>query len=450
VLFCVSKASFSNLKGIATMTKLLSKKNIDHIFATQKLNEVLSCRVGPKRPEDEAIIDECLQQLGFTKVWDSTRRKLYGLLASFLLQAARLEGRKVKYGEPLIIGWPHAKEYWQGRSEVGYKIAKQLRDALVQGGWITYELEARINLGDGDSNCSGYLIREDIPAIGQSMQFISSDLVVQIRIGKEKANKSKNKAPIKAQSTELTMAAARASSRIRAIWKGWEQHPYVVGSVTMTNAQRVFNNGEMTRGGRLYGAWTNMKKEIRLNGKIDGKAVAEVDVRGMNLTLLSAMSCEPSFSREFDDPYACGWNDRGQVKAYLNEMIGAGYYMRWEAADMCIKAGLTKESIRDLRDNFVHPKFPCLKLLKKGVTDALLLAYHESEIMLLVVEKLNVPVYILHDCLICRAEDSDLVGNTLQDVFSSYCQEKDWAVLVPAYTIDQSGKDKKIITGRVA
>jgi hypothetical protein len=320
----------------------------------------------------------------------------------------------------------------------------------VQGGWITYELEARINLGDGDSNCSGYLIREDIPAIGQSLQFISSDLVAQIRIGKEKAKKGKGKTPVKAPSAHLKMATTQAGSRISAIWKGWEQHPYVVGSVTMTNAQRVFNNDEMTRGGRLYGAWTNMKKELRLNGKIDGMAVAEVDVRGMNLTLLSAMSGEPSFPREFDDPYACGWNDRDQVKAYINEMIGAGYHMRWEAGDMCTKAGLTKESIKHLRDNFVHPAFPCLKLLKKGVTDALSLAYHESEIMLLVVEKLNVPVYILHDCLICRAEDSDLVGNTLQDVFSSYCQEKDWAVLVPAYTIEQSGKEKKSITGRVS
>ena len=125
------------------MANLISKKKHGE-FAVQKLNEVLSCRVGPKRPEDEAVIDECLQQLGFTKVRGSTQRKLHGLLASFLLQATRLEGRKVKYGEPLIIGWPHAKEYWQGRSEVGYKIARQLRDALVQGGWITYELEAQI------------------------------------------------------------------------------------------------------------------------------------------------------------------------------------------------------------------------------------------------------------------------------------------------------------------
>lgn len=434
------------------MTKLLSKKNIDDTFATHKhkLKEVLSCRVGPKRPEDEALIDECLQQLGFTKVRVSTRRKLHGLLASFLLQATRLEGRRVKYGEALIIGWPHAKEYWQDRSEVGYKIARRLRDALVQGGWITYELEAQINLGDGDGNCSGYLIRDDIPTIGQSMQFISSDLVAEIRIGKEKAKKGKGKAPVKAPSAHLKIATTQAGSRIRAIWKGWEQHPYVVGSVTMTNAQRVFNNDEMTRGGRFYGAWTNMKKELRLNGKIDGMAVAEVDVRAMNLTLLSAMSGEPSFPREFEDPYQCGWNDRAQVKAYLNEMIGAGYHMRWEAGDMSREAGLTKESIKALRDNFVHPTFPCLKLLKKGVTDSQSLAYHESEIMLLVVEKLSVPVYILHDCLICRAKDSGLVGSTLQEVFSSYCKDKGWAVVVPAYTIEQAGKEKKSITGRVA
>ena len=431
-----------------TMAKLISRKKHGE-FAVKKLEEVLSCKVGPKRLEDEAVIDECLQQLGFTKVQGSTRRKLHGLLASFLLQAARLEGRRVKHGEQLIIGWPHAKAYWQGRSDVGYKIAKQLREALVGSGWITYVLEAQINLDDGDSNCSGYLIRDDIPTLGQSMQFVSSDLVAQVRISK-KLKKGNDRSPVKATNAQMKMATARAGQRVRAIWKGWEQHPYVVGKVTMTNAQRVFNNEDMTRGGRLYGAWTNMKKEQRLRGKIDGMAVAEVDVRGMNLTLLSAMSLEPSFPREFDDPYQCGWNDRGQVKAYINEMIGAGYHMRWEAGKMCDKAGLTKESIKALRNNFVHPTFPCLKLLEKGNTDSQSLAYHESEIMLRVVEKLHVPAYILHDCLICRAEDAALVGQTLQDVFSSYCRENGWAVLVPAYTIEQADTDEKLVMGRVA
>jgi hypothetical protein len=430
------------------MVKLLSK-NKHHAFTVHRLEEVLSCKVGPKRPEDEAVIDQCLQELGFTKVRGSTQHKLHGLLASFLLQAARLEGRRVQYGERLIIGWPHAKKYWQGRSGVGYKVAEGLREALVLNGWITYVLEAQINLGDGDSNCSGYLIRYDIPAIGQSMQFISSDLVAQVRVGKEKVKKGENKAPVKAPSAQLKMATTQAGSRIRAIWRSWEQHPYTVGNVTMTNAQRVFNNDEMTRGGRLYGAWTNMKKEQRLKGKIDGMAVAEVDIRAMNLTLLSAMSGEPSFPREFDDPYDCGWNDRAQVKAYLNEMIGAGYHMRWEAGDMCRDSGLTRESVKVLRDEFVHPAFPCLKILKKGVTDALSLAMHESEVMLRVVESLDVPAYILHDCLICRDADSDLVGATLQDVFSSYCRENRWSVLFPAYTIERADESKKSVCGRV-
>lgn len=277
------------------MTTLISTKKHGE-FAVHEFEEVLSCRVGPKRPEDEAAINECLQQIGLGKERSSTQRKLHGLLASFLLQASRLEGRRVKHGEPLIIGWPHDKGYWQGRSEVGYKIAQKLREALVQSGWIAYALEAKINLGDGDGNCSGYLIRSDIPALGQSMQFASSDLVAQVRL-------SQGKQPVRATSAQLQMATVQAGSRIRAIWKCWEQHPYVVGNVTMTNAQRVFNNEEMTRGGRLYAAWTNMKKEQRLNGKIDGMAVAEVDVRGMNLTLLSAMSGEPSFPCEFEDPY---------------------------------------------------------------------------------------------------------------------------------------------------
>lgn len=259
------------------MTKLISIMK-DGDFATHRLREVLSCKVGPKRPEDKAVIDRCLQDLGLTKLGARTRRKLHGLLASFLLQAARLEARKAKQSEEMLIGWPHSKDYWQGRSDVGYNVAKQLREALVLNGWITFALEAQINLFDRDSNCSAYLIRDDIPAIGQSMQFISSDLVAQIRIGKESSEKGVGKALVKAPNERQKRAKAQAESRMRAIWKGWERHPYVVGSVTMTNAQRIFNNDKMTRGGRLYGAWTNMEKAHRLKEKIGGAVVAEVDV----------------------------------------------------------------------------------------------------------------------------------------------------------------------------
>ncbi|MBQ1203664.1 MAG: hypothetical protein IIX61_07690 [Loktanella sp.] len=417
-------------------------------FSTSEFREVLSCRVDPKRVEDKALIDVYLNELGLAGRGPSTHRKLHGLLASFLLQATRLEARRVKHGEPLIIGWPHSKQYWQGRSEVGYKVAEQLRDAMVHNCWINFQYEALINLYDGDSNCSGYLISDEIPALAQSIQFISSDLVPEIRLS-TKRKKGVVKSPIKALSKRTKMDMAQASRRIRRIWHGWQLHPYVVGNVTMTNAQRVFTNVEMTRNGRLYGAWTNMKKEQRLKGNIDGMAVAEVDVRGMNLTLLSAMSLNPSFPCEFDDPYQCGWSDRSQVKAYINEMIGAGNYKRSDAGDLCKDAGLDRESVKALRDNFVHPAFPCLKLLKKGVTDALSLAFHESEIMLRVVEALDVPVYILHDCLICRAADARLVGDTLQDVFSSYCRENGWSVLHPAYTVEQADTELVSVMGRV-
>ncbi|MAJ04507.1 MAG: hypothetical protein CMH03_07280, partial [Marinovum sp.] len=70
--------------------------------------------------------------------------------------------------------------------------------------------------------------------------------------------------------------------------------------------------------------WTTMKPEERLKCTIDGKPVAEVDVSGMNLTLLASISGEIPFSTRFKDAYACDWEDRDQVKAIINETIGAG------------------------------------------------------------------------------------------------------------------------------
>ena len=56
---------------------------------------------------------------------------------------------------------------------------------------------------------------------------------------------------------------------------------------------------------------------------IDNKPVAEVDVSGMNLTLMCSITGLIPFKTRFKDAYECGWDNRGEVKAIINETIGA-------------------------------------------------------------------------------------------------------------------------------
>ena len=79
--------------------------------------------------------------------------------------------------------------------------------------------------------------------------------------------------------------------------------------------------------------------------------------------------------------------------------------------------------------------------------DSLSLAYHESEIMLRVVERQRTPIYILHDCLICLQPEALEVGKELQFEYIRYCQEQGWTPLAPAFSIERLGKDKYYASG---
>ena len=82
----------------------------------------------------------------------------------------------------------------------------------------------------------------------------------------------------------------------------------------MYSAYRRFNDTELKRGGRFYGACTSMKQIDRLNCTIDNKPVAEVDVSGMNLTLMCSITGHMPFKSRFKDSYDCGWDNRSEVK----------------------------------------------------------------------------------------------------------------------------------------
>jgi hypothetical protein len=146
-----------------------------------------------------------------------------------------------------------------------------------------------------------------------------------------------------------------------------------------------------------------MKPEERLKCTIDGKPVAEVDVSGMNLTLLASISGEIPFSTRFQDAYDCDWEDRGQVKAIINETKGTGTIKHYRIGNLAKGAGLSQEQFTYIRKTVIAPKFKCLKILKQGEIDSLTLAYHESEIMLRVVERLKTPTEpprFYGDCLV--------------------------------------------------
>ena len=400
-------------------------------FGADPFKEVLSPLIEPEDVADHQIIKALLEELGLLCNRPTTNHKLAVLMCSFLLQSKRLERRRENQGSPMLLGIPHSKGYWSRRSRVGYKVATAFREALVAKGWVTWAEQATINLHEGSGNCNGYLVADFVPSKADNVALQTTDLIYAVSTSAQ----------------ESKLISNNEDSRMRSLWDFWRQHPLTYGSIKMFTASRKFNNLQLTRGGRIYGAWTTMKPEERLKCTIDGKPVAEVDVSGMNLTLLASISGEIPFSTRFKDAYDCDWEDRGQVKAIINETIGAGTIKHYRIGNLAKGAGLSQEQFTHIRKTVIAPKFKCLKILKKGKMDSLTLAFHESEIMLRVAERLTTPIYILHDCLICQQQEALEVGKELQFEYIRYCQEQGWTPLAPAFSIERLGKDKYYASG---
>jgi len=65
-----------------------------------------------------------------------------------------------------------------------------------------------------------------------------------------------------------------------------------------------------------------------------------------------------------------------------------------------------------------------------------------------VVEQSKLPIFILHDCLICQQGEELDVGKMMQDVYADHCTEQGWTPIAPAFSIERKGGKTHLISGR--
>ena len=422
-----------------TRTKLISTKTETMPFRP-KFNEIVSPQIEPATESSTVAIDQLLTDLGCLGDRPTSNAKVRVLLSSFLMQAQRLEGRVERKGERMIIGWPHDEAYWRIRSQVGYKVAAKLRTALIKHGWMRHEVDAEINLHDGDGSCHGYLIADFVPSKAQGLSFQSNESFIYAT--KSSSEDKKNK-----------VVRPEIDKRTKAIWALWKKAPLTYGDNQhqMWTAHRAFSDAELTKGGRFYGTWTSMRQVERLKCTIDGKPVAEVDMSGMYLTLLCSITGHVPFTTRFKDPYQLPHHfkdiDRSEVKAVINSAIGGGTSKQYQPTKMIKDANISQERLSEIRAAII-PAYECLQSLHKTEMYSETLAMHEVEIMMRLVERLQKPIFILHDCLICQQDDALDVGKELQKEYVSYCREKGWTPIEPAFSIEMDGKEERLVSGQ--
>lgn len=253
-----------------------------------------------------------------------------------------------------------------------------------------------------------------------------------------------------------------AESRIEALNAFWLAHPLLLPEGhAAACATRVYHDGRMDAGGRLYGYWTGRDKHLRLGSTIDKQPTCEIDIRASQPTLLNSLmgyrlqglaadNTWQDVYAELSKLWAYGVEmtrqDRGidQIdfikrsrriaKAVVMEMIGTGNPDKARPSEKL----KTNEAVSDQEWNLflghlkkaipalaeMEPRYSSNGDLTGYLNGPGFLSYHESEMTLQTLEHLRdegIPAYPVHDCLIVKISDAERTASVFRDTIDQYC-----------------------------
>ena len=228
---------------------------------------------------------------------------------------------------------------------------------------------------------------------------------------------------------------------------------------------RVFNNGSLKCGGRLYGRWQSWPEEERLAMTIGGEPVVEIDIKASFLSM--AHSWAKSNAPLTSDPYSAvpfvktaksdeeAKERRKVIKLLINAYFFKGgkvsQFPRGKKKDEDTKKTIpVKEQYSlEYRVSYymdeIHSTFPFLRTVK---ADGMSLMFRESVVMVDAIDHLlekDVVSYPVHDCLIVKASDKDIA---LQEIQNSMMRHEGFIPTVDISWLDDQGQlETEIVVG---
>jgi len=203
---------------------------------------------------------------------------------------------------------------------------------------------------------------------------------------------------------------------------------------------RSFSNyddskGKLIDGGRLYaegGSYQSLNSEERLALKIDGEAVAEVDIKASHLTLMCFVArmldnSVPELDPD-EDPYYLEGIPRPVVKqwivAYSSKLKPL---TRWskEATEKLTEQGidLADYKVKEVGEAAAE-KYPFIYSLPSTAVNWGYLQRREADAIIMTMKRLaheyDVPSYPVHDSLIVKQSDIFLVTRVMNESFRSF------------------------------
>ena len=211
---------------------------------------------------------------------------------------------------------------------------------------------------------------------------------------------------------------------------------------------RTFNNCAWDKGGRLHsvgeGNYQLMPEHKRLEMKINGEPVAEVDIKASHLTIYHAMVGEPL--EGLSDPYARAVGvgiDRDVAKHWCLESLGHGApKTKWSSETVKIyrEKGQELPKARTVTKAMLEA-FPALKKLEEHRRDDLWadLQFKEAEAiirtMLILKRRHEVLSLSMHDGLIVPRSKADLAKDILAREYRRHVGAK------PILTVEPDPQD---------
>ena len=372
--------------------------------------------------------------------------KILILLASFLSVVMKLKAKNRN-----LVVWPHDDAHWSQYPAVGKDIVNRFREALIEAGWLTLWAGAEFR-----EKATVYRIREDLLSYEGKLFEPYAPLVI-IKNEKDKFRSADGAAKSMGTREAKRIFGKRYEkdeARMERLREVWIEHPLTLESgSSFCSATRIYNDGKMDRGGRLYGGWQTEKEIHRVKSTIDGEAVAEIDLRACNLVLLSGLTGTPMPSRKFEDPYRLlpcvleAPEKRGLVKEISIKLIGSGNPIKRRSTELMEMLKL--EEYKAIRDE-LHHQFPALLRMNEEGLEGIGLAYHESEIVIATIEGLKcqgVVAYPMHDAILVKAVHADQAAFELRQQFSNYVRQVSGMPLLPSVTIQGSDGVEAAVPG---
>ena len=330
-----------------------------------------------------------------------------------------------------LFCWPMGNESFTGEA-YGADIARKVKDALTADGWMwKYQLQSK-------SDKLAMVYEADKTFVSPKLRFkchgAGQPVIVRSKTTRRGNKKSEGK---RLPRRGFLPKIAGLEKQVQAINDFHKNHPLVFpNDVERSRCRRIFNNGSLTVGGRLYGPWQQMDEDERLTCRIDGERLCEIDLKASYLSIAHAILVD-----EGDlgfDPYErvkcvkeANNKDRKHQLRGLVKLLVVTYVS--QSMHHPEKEALTKypqgKNVRDeltgvseffsVRERFdvcepvefyknqILEAFPFLINIQQCPYDVM---YMESEVMLTSIDNLNkkgIPAYPVHDCLLVKLSDKD-------------------------------------------